>query len=75
MFHQQPISQSQSKLMRLIVLFPISWVFYVQLEQLSRPSSQTTWLKVKPRCNLTYWPNQPESWAVGQSPVTPFLFG
>eukprot|EP00983_Pelagomonas_calceolata_P062450 1147316-Pelagomonas_calceolata.AAC.1 len=26
--------------------------YVVQLEQLSRPSSQTTWLKVKPHCNL-----------------------
>jgi len=34
----------------LIVLFPNSWILFVRLEQLSRPSSQTTWLKVKPHC-------------------------
>eukprot|EP00983_Pelagomonas_calceolata_P059234 1145836-Pelagomonas_calceolata.AAC.1 len=31
-----------STLMRHIVLFPNSWMFFVRLEQLSRPSSQTT---------------------------------
>eukprot|EP00983_Pelagomonas_calceolata_P087435 1156959-Pelagomonas_calceolata.AAC.1 len=46
--HGAPFSVPRSKLMRLIVLFPISWIFFVQLEQLSRPSSQATWLKVKP---------------------------
>eukprot|EP00983_Pelagomonas_calceolata_P122344 1160898-Pelagomonas_calceolata.AAC.7 len=36
-----------SKLMRLTVFLPNSWIIFVWLEQLSRPSSQTTWLKVK----------------------------
>ena len=42
----------RTKLMRLIVLFLISWIFILWMEQFIRPSSQTTWLKVKPNCNL-----------------------
>eukprot|EP00983_Pelagomonas_calceolata_P126721 1161333-Pelagomonas_calceolata.AAC.9 len=36
-----------SKLMRLTVLFPISWIFFVRMEQSSRPSSQTNWLEFR----------------------------
>eukprot|EP00983_Pelagomonas_calceolata_P005994 199422-Pelagomonas_calceolata.AAC.2 len=33
---------------------PIVTCNFVQLEQLSRPSSQTTWLRIEPFCNQAY---------------------
>eukprot|EP00983_Pelagomonas_calceolata_P014721 467428-Pelagomonas_calceolata.AAC.4 len=39
-------------LMILIILFPKSWILCIWLAQSRRPSSRTTWLKVKSRRNL-----------------------